>query len=295
MHSRFQNTIDQPFTAPPGIGLHSGATVNLRCLPAPADYGVRFIRTDLPGQPEIPARLEYLDETSLTRQTSLRAGEARVGTVEHLLATCSGLNIDNLRVEIDGPELPLFDGSALPLAQGLSAAGIVPLNAPCYALSVERPFVYEEGDAQISVLPADRLELMYFAHFQHAAIGNQVADYIVGPHCFEELLAPARTFCTLEEVEALRAAGLIRGGNPDCAIVFGPQGPMNTQLRFANEAARHKLLDLLGDLFLFGRPIAGLITASRTGHRLHAAFLRAFLKEVETYEQPRIDHPSHPA
>ena len=280
-----QTTIKRPCEFKRGLALHSGVEVALRCLPAPAGYGVRFVRIDLPGEPEIPAHLDYLDAANLDRQTSLVNNGARVGTVEHLLASCLGLGIDNLRVELDGPELPLYDGSALLLATQLNGAGIRELNEPREAIRISEPFVYQDNSAQITALPCNDLELTFFAHFAHPAIGTQTFNLFIEPKAFLSELAPARTFCTAEDVEVLRAQGLIRGGTPDCAIVFDKHGPQNTKLRFKNEAARHKTLDLLGDLFLLGRPLRGLIMASRSGHRIHADFLREFLKETRTDEQ----------
>jgi len=278
--SLLQGTIRQAHEFPPGVGLHTGETISLRCLPAPENHGIVFRRTDLPGRPEVPAILDSLDESALQRQTSLVCGEARVGTVEHLLACCTGFGIDNLVVEIDGPELPMYDGSARVIAKGLAQAGIERQSAARKPVNLKAPFVYREDLAAITVLPADSLRATYFAQFDHPSIGAQAADWHSDAKHFMAEVAPARTFCMLEDVERLRSAGLIRGGSLDCAVVFGPDGPVDSELRFPNEPARHKLLDLLGDLCLLGRPLNGIIMASRTGHRVHAAFLRELRKEI---------------
>lgn len=274
-----QQTLAAPCEFPPGIGLHSGAPVRMRCLPAAEGSGVRFRRVDLPGAPELPAAHDNVDEENLNRRTVLTNGrDTRVDTVEHLLAACQGLGIDNLLVELDGPEPPFYDGSAAPLADVLAAAGTRVLSAPREPFPIPRPFAFTEAAGEIVALPGQGLRATYFADFP-TPIGQMCATFEITPETFLREIAPARTFCFEHEIPAMREAGLIRGGSDDCAVIYGAQGPINAVPRFEDEPARHKLLDLLGDLALFGRPLRGHIMAWRTGHRTHAAFLKALRKE----------------
>lgn len=289
--SDLQTTISRPCEFEPAVALFSGALARMRCLPAPADHGIRFRRVDLPGAPEVPAHVAFLDTGHMARQTSLARGAARVGTTEHLLAACLGLGIDNLLVELDAAELPIFDGSALKIAQGLAAIGIERLEAPRRWLAVDRPRVFETGLVQITAMPCPDLHATFFAEFGHPAIGEQAASFAITPNVFLREIAPARTFATREEAQQLEREGRVQGGSIDCAVVFDDDGPMGATLRFANEPARHKLLDLLGDLCLAGRPLKGLITALRSGHRTHAAFVQELLKDMDNHdEQHRTGH-----
>jgi len=282
MRSERQCTLARTCEFEPGVGLHSGLTVRMRCRPAPEGYGIRFCRADLPGAPEIPAVLDQVIAEELTRRTALavRPG-VEVNTVEHVLAACCGLGLDNLRVEVDGAEIPFFDGSAALVAEALLNAGIQEQEAPRQFFSIERPFVFREDMVEIVALPSEEFRLTFFVDYAHPAIGAQSASLAIAREAFRREIAPARTFCLEQEVEPLRAAGLIRGGSADCAIVFGHAGPLNTDLLCPNEPARHKLLDLLGDVYLLGRRLRGHILASRSGHRSNIAFLRQLRKEFD--------------
>ncbi|MCX7014025.1 MAG: UDP-3-O-acyl-N-acetylglucosamine deacetylase [Candidatus Sumerlaeota bacterium] len=281
MASDLQHTLAQPCEFDPGVGLHTGRTMRMVCRPAPADHGVRFCRVDVPDAPEIPATLDSVAADGLARRTALeiRPG-VEINTVEHLLAACLGLGIDNLRVELDGPEVPLFDGSAAFLVRTLLKAGLKEQRRARRYWTVARPFVLRDEQAEVIALPSEGLRATYFADFPHPAIGVQSASVDVARE-FREEVAPARTFCLEEEIKLLRDAGLIKGGDLKCAVVFGAHGPLNTKLLFPNEPARHKLLDLLGDLYLLGRPLRGHVLAWRSGHRAHAAFLTRLRKELE--------------
>lgn len=289
MPTNVQTTIRKAIDFGEGVGLHSGQIIRMRCLPARDDSGIVFRRVDLPGQPQVQAHIDYLDQAALVRQTSLVDGSARVGTVEHILACCLGLGIDNLIIELNGPEVPMHDGSAVFVAKGLFDSGIAELSMPRHTVHIPHPILFELDAAEVTALPADTFQAAFFAEFEHPAIGHQNATFAITPETFLAELAPARTFCTLEDVESLRQAGLIRGGSIDSAVVFGPDGPVETTLRFANEPARHKLLDLLGDLCLLSPSLEGIIMASRSGHRVHAAFVRQLQKELVTHEQLRSD------
>ncbi|MBN1865721.1 UDP-3-O-[3-hydroxymyristoyl] N-acetylglucosamine deacetylase [Candidatus Sumerlaeota bacterium] len=282
----FQTTIQAP-VALEGRGVHSGLECRLTILPAEADYGVRFARTDLPGVPEIPASLDALGEDSGTRQTILRSPDnpqAFVSTIEHVLAVLHALAIDNARIEMTGPEAPIWDGSARELAVRANESGVRVLDGSRRRVfAVRRPLFFEPEDGngvQYSLWPSRSLTITYFLEYDHPLIGAQAATFRIDPETFVAEIAPARTFCTFEEVEYLRSRGLIQGGEADNAIVIGRDRILNTELLWPNELARHKLLDLLGDLFLLGGPVRGHVVAWRAGHRSNARLLDFLRKEL---------------
>jgi UDP-3-O-[3-hydroxymyristoyl] N-acetylglucosamine deacetylase len=275
-----QHTVTAPATLA-GVGLHTGASVRVTVQPAAADHGLVFVRTDLPGAPEIPARHASINAAALTRRTELTGpGGASVATIEHLLAACFGLGIDNARFEIDGPEVPILDGSALPWTDLLQRVGRTPQAAPRRPLRLRRPVSLIRDTAEIIAVPAERLHATFFADLSRAGMQNQAASFTLGRDDFAQCLAPARTFTFHEDVEKLRAAGLIRGGSLECAIILKDGAPFQTEYRLPNELACHKLLDLIGDLAILGRPVAAMITARATGHALHHAFVQQLLEEL---------------
>ncbi|PSN15752.1 UDP-3-O-[3-hydroxymyristoyl] N-acetylglucosamine deacetylase [filamentous cyanobacterium CCT1] len=263
-----------------GIGLHSGVTTTVILHPAEPGHGRCFVRSDLPGQPTVPASLAAVNPTMLS--TELRQGEAAVRTVEHLLAALVGLGIDNVRIEITGPEVPLLDGSALGWVEALCQAGrqVQAELRPIAHLS--QPVTVTHGDAFVAAFPAPALRLTYGIDFEVAAIGNQWFSWTseadpFGPEGFATAVAPARTFGLAHQVDQLRASGLIQGGSLDNALVCGDEGWLNPPLRFENEPARHKMLDLMGDLSLLGSlPIAHIV-AYKASHRLHGELAAALL------------------
>lgn len=265
-----------------GIGLHSGQPVQLTLHPARAGTGVVFVRTDLPEVVEIPALHAAVTSTRLA--TTLGHGEATVGTVEHLLAALRGLGIDNARVEVDGPEIPVMDGSAASFVFLIRAAGIFEQDAPRRSLSVRRPVEVRDGDRLIRIEPARELRVSYSVDFAHPAIGRQqLRNLVIDDESFEQELCRARTFGFLREVEALWRNGLARGGNLDNTVVMDDFRVLNRDgLRWADEFVRHKALDLVGDLALLGMPVEGHLVVERGGHALHQRFVRALL-----------EHPSH--
>jgi UDP-3-O-[3-hydroxymyristoyl] N-acetylglucosamine deacetylase len=215
----------------------------------------------------VPARVTAVHQTQLS--TELRQGSAGVRTVEHLLAALSGLGIDNARIELDAPEVPLLDGSAQPWVTAIAAAGSVPQNAPIRAWSLASPIWVREGDAFVAALPAAALRLTYGIDFEVPAIGNQWHSWSPAVESFASAIAPARTFGLLSQIETLRANGLIQGGSLENALVCGADGWLNPPLRFPNEPVRHKLLDLLGDLSLLGMLPTAHILAYKASHSLH--------------------------
>ncbi|MBK7755290.1 MAG: UDP-3-O-[3-hydroxymyristoyl] N-acetylglucosamine deacetylase [Deltaproteobacteria bacterium] len=277
-----QQTLNAPVVAE-GVGLHTGVWCKARALPAPAHHGVRFVRVDLPGAPELPAAVSHVRSTVLA--TTLGEGEASVSTVEHLLATLYALGVDNARIEVEGPELPVLDGSAGVWTERVLAAGVVPQDAEVAVLRLTRPLSLSDGDRQVILRPCeDGLRLQVTVNFDHPTIGEQRVQLAVSPESFLAELAWARTFGFLEEVERIRAAGLARGGSLENAVVFcRERGVLNPEgLRAADEPVRHKALDLLGDLSLLGARLYAEVEVRRPGHGMTLQAVRALLNEAAT-------------
>ena len=256
-----------------GVGLHTGADVSVRILPQAPNTGLRF---SLAGRPAFAATSDRVMETR--RATVLGDGTSTVSTVEHVLSALFGMGVDNALVEVDGPEVPVLDGSAALYADAILAAGLVAQNVARARFTIDRPFVFEDGDAVVIVTPAETFRIRFAVDFA-APVGPQYLDYTIDPAVFRREIAEARTFGYLHEVEALRAAGLARGGTLDNALVFAPDGPL-APLRWPNEVVRHKALDLIGDFALLGAWPAFDVIAIKSGHKLHA---RAVAALRETY------------
>jgi UDP-3-O-[3-hydroxymyristoyl] N-acetylglucosamine deacetylase len=251
-----------------GVGLHTGAAARVRIHPQPSGSGLAF---QLGARGAIvPALAEQVAETR--RATVLGAGDATVSTVEHVLSALFALGVDNALLEVEGPEIPVLDGSAEAFAAGIMAVGLRPQNAPRRRFVVERPLAFEDGEARLIALPADAFRVVVCVDFP-APVGAQFFGATVDPAAYREQIAPARTFGYLHEVEALRSAGLARGGSLDNALVFDSDGPL-TPLRWPNEVVRHKALDLIGDLALLGAWPQGEFVSIKSGHRLHAVATR---------------------
>ena len=276
-----QTTLARPVTGR-GIGVHSGVPVRLTIRPAQAGTGVVFVRTDLDDRPCVPAQAAFVVDTRLA--TTLGNGPTRVSTVEHLLAALAGVGIDNAVVEVDAPEVPIMDGSALPWVKLLTAAGRTELDAPRPVLVVDRPITLRDGAREITVEPADRFAVHYEIAFEHAAVPAQSLSLTVDARTFAEELAPARTFGFLSEIEALKARGLGRGGSLENAVVIGTDRILNPEgLRFPDEFVRHKALDLVGDLALLGMPLRGRVAVTRGGHALHTRLVAALLADESAW------------
>ena len=263
-----------------GIGLHSGRLVRLRLQPAPAEHGIRFTRTDVGV--EIPATLAHIGGQD--HATTLRSSSVSIGTVEHLLAALAGLGVDDVRVEVDGPEVPVLDGSAAPFVILLHEAGLRPLAVPRLHLKVKKPVEVAHGAKSARLLPADHFEVGYSIGFDHPLLRHQALSLRLTPRSFTEAIAPARTFGFLREVEMLRKSGLALGGSLENAVVIGETGVLNNKLRFEDEFVRHKILDAVGDLALLGHPLLGRLEATRAGHSLHAAVARKLLATPDAFE-----------
>lgn len=279
-----------------GVGLHTGARASLRIAPAGPDHGVVFVRSDLENAPRVRAHWSRIRERE--RRTAL-VGEhdAEVHTVEHFLAALQGLGVDNLEVTLSGPECPGIDGSALAYLDLVDRAEIVEQDAPRAEVRVRRPLVVDTGrGASLTAFPAsgEGLTIAYSLHYDLAALGSQHVSVDMTPETFRQQIAPARTFCLAEEAEALRAAGLGKGADHSNTLVFGPDGLVEGTLRFPDEPARHKALDLLGDLYLLGADIVGHVAAYRTGHAANLALVKV-LADHEDEARGAAPGPRGPA
>ncbi len=254
-----------------GVGIHTGKTIHLELHPAPEDTGVVFRRVD--SGVEIPALASEVSSVELA--TSLGRDDVTISTVEHLLAAIRVCDIDNLRIDLNGPEVPILDGSALPFVHLLEAAGVRWQGAPRRILAITAPITVEMAGKRIRASPFPGLRVSYGIDFAVPSIGHQEIDLVVNRESFLRELAPARTFALLAEVEWLHRRGLGLGGDLDNCVVFGPDGPTNTGLRFADEPVRHKALDVIGDLALAGGPIWAHIEVERGGHQVHFSLLEA--------------------
>jgi UDP-3-O-[3-hydroxymyristoyl] N-acetylglucosamine deacetylase len=272
-----------------GIGLHSGKPVRLRLKPAPADHGIRFQRTDVGV--EIPATLEYL--ARLDHATTLSRDGVSVETVEHLLAALASLGVDDVLVEVDGPEIPIMDGSAAPFVILIHEAGLKPHAVPRQYLKILDTVEVVRGAKSIRISPADHLEVTYAIGFDHPLLRHQKASFKLSLETFVEEIAQARTFGFLSDVEALRRNGLALGGSLENAIVIGESGVLNNTLRFEDEFVRHKILDAIGDLALLGHPVVGHLKAVKAGHAMHAALSRKLMDTPRAWAL--VSHPQLPA
>ncbi len=275
--------LEQTIAAPlefTGVGLHSGAPVTMRLLPAPAGSGIVFRRTDLDNF-EIPATGRNVAKVSYA--TSLMRQGVLISTTEHLLSALIGMGVDNVIVEIDNLELPILDGSALPYVEAIHEAGIKTQRRKRESIKVLRPLEVREGDKFIGLYPGTGYRIQYRIDFP-APIGRQETSIDLAAETYGTFIAPARTFGYKADESKLRDMGLIRGASPENAIVLGPKGPENGPLRFSDEYVRHKVLDLIGDLALAGRRIEGLVVAERAGHAMHTALVAKLMKDRSAWE-----------
>jgi UDP-3-O-[3-hydroxymyristoyl] N-acetylglucosamine deacetylase len=248
-----------------GIGLHSGQHTTVKIYPTAVGTGRVFVRTDLPGSPEIPALIESVHTTTLS--TELQVGEASVRTVEHLLASLTALGVDNARIEIDGAEVPLLDGSAKLWVEAIQAAGlggVMSIGEP-----VTTAIWLHQGDQFVAAIPSPELRFTYGIDFDLKPIGNQWFSWQPDQESFATAVAPARTFGLAHQIEQLQQAGLIKGGSLENALVCDRERWINPPLRFADEPVRHKMLDLIGDLSLLGKLPRAHFIAYKASHDLH--------------------------
>lgn len=263
-----------------GIGLHSGKRVKLRLLPAEADTGIVFRRTD--KNVEIPASIDNLSQVNFA--TTLSKNAIQIKTVEHVLAALYSLGIDNCYIESDNIEIPIMDGSAAPFVYLIRSAGVQALNKPRKVLKVTKSMEIVEGDRSIAVIPCSEMRVTYTIEFPHPLILRQSLSLSVTKGRFIHEIAPARTFGFMRDVERLRVAGLTLGGSLDNAVVLDESHVLNQSLRYPDEFVRHKFLDLLGDLALLGVGICGHIIVNKGGHALHARMTRLLKQTLHLNE-----------
>ena len=300
---KFQQTINSDISIS-GIGLHSGKMCNVTFKTAPSNFGIKFKRIDIKGKPQIDANIDNVIDT--TRGTTIGSNDFKINTVEHLLAAASGLQIDNLLIEIDNVELPILDGSSKPYVDLFLKAGLKELESHRIELVIDETITYSnpKSGIDIHVVPSDKFRITFMMDYKHPSLGTQYTSYYSIREKFINDIAPARTFCLLSEVNSLLDLGLIKGGSLDNSLVFidtelrkheidkilerlpinkdnmiASDGLMNNaKLRYYNEPVRHKLLDLLGDLSLLGIPIRGHIIAARSGHHTNIEFVKKINK-----------------
>jgi UDP-3-O-[3-hydroxymyristoyl] N-acetylglucosamine deacetylase len=275
-----------------GIGLHTGVTVNLSLVPAPANTGIVFRRTDLEGF-RVEARVRHVAHVSYA--TSLMKKGVLISTTEHLLSALAASGIDNVLIDLDNLEVPIVDGSALPFLRIIQAAGVRRLRAKRSFVKVLRPVEVIDGAKRIAVYPSTSLSISYRIVFSHPAIGDLSFDFTPSVGDYEREIAPARTFGFLEEVEMLKKSGLIKGGSLENAVVLSREGVLNPEgLRFPDEFCRHKILDVIGDLALLGRPLIGHVEAERAGHAMHVALVERLLSQKDAWELVHSDGTEAP-
>ncbi|MGC3997530.1 MAG: UDP-3-O-acyl-N-acetylglucosamine deacetylase [Anaeromyxobacter sp.] len=268
-----------------GVGLHSGKPATLTLAPAAADAGVTFVRMDLGI--EIPARNDLVVDTTLS--TSIGVGKAKISTVEHVMAALHGMGIDNCRVEVDGPEIPILDGSAAPFVCLVQEAGVKVQHAGKRYLVIDQPVEIRDGDKLARLEPADAFSVSFTADFNHPLITNQGFKVVLTDRTFEREVARARTFCFRRDIEKMQSMGLAKGGSLENAIVVDDFSILNPEgLRFPDEFARHKVLDAIGDLALFGLPVIGALTAVKSGHAMNQALVKKVLADATAHRIVRV-------
>ena len=277
----YQQTISSPVEVS-GIGLHSAAPVRIQLLPAPANGGIVFRRTDLDNF-EIPASWKHIARVSYA--TSLMRQGVLISTTEHLLAALYAMGVDNAIVEINSLELPILDGSCTPFVELLKRAGLRRQRAHRSYLRLLRPVEVVDGGKRIAVFPDERFRITSSIDFPHPCVGRQAMGMELTPAIFEREIAPARTFGFLDELPQMKNMGLIRGGSLANALVFTRDSVMNADgLRFPDECCRHKILDLIGDLALVGHPLRAHVVAERAGHAMHTALVLKLVRDHSLWE-----------
>ncbi len=265
-----------------GIGIHTGKEIRLLLKPALPDSGIKFIRTDLDGNPVIPVSLDSLAQASKSlRRTSIGKGPARIDTIEHLLATLSGLRIDNITIEIDGPELPGLDGSASGFVKAIKQAVPKEQDIVRKELCIREPIYAQDGQSMLVALPDVNFRISYTLDYPTTNFKTQYGHFLINSDTYENEIAPSRTFCLEEEVERLRSLGLGKGASLENTVVVGKKGVISGKLRYEDEFLRHKVLDLIGDLYLMGQQVRGHIICIKSGHSLNVELLRKIASHMQ--------------
>lgn len=269
-----------------GVGVHTGDRVRLAVRPAPAGTGIVFVRTDIKDRDNrIPVSGEAVVDARLNTMIENAAG-VRLSTIEHLMAAFAALGVSNAVVEVDGPELPILDGSALQFVQLLDRAGFRRQEAPVRYIEILEPIRVQEGDKSAALLPCDRYEMRFEIDFDTPVIGNQVVDFVVDEETFRNEIMAARTFGFAHEVEALRRAGLARGGSLENAVVIDGDQILNPGgLRMEREFVKHKALDAIGDLYVLGAPLLGRYEGVKAGHAINNLLVRALLANPQAWRE----------
>ena len=303
---KFQRTIGNE-TSCVGIGLHTGVETKITFKPAPEDFGIRFKRMDIEGSPEIRADIDHV--VDISRGTTIEENGVKIHTVEHALAACVGIGLDNVLIELTEKEPPVMDGSSIDFVEALLKSGIVKQNAPRNYLLIDEAVSYSDTErgVDIHIMPSDQFRITFMIDYKYKSLGTQFTTMDQLEQNFVKDIAPARTFCFLSEVETLKENGLIQGGNLDNAVVIvdkeidqfeadnlrklfgikqeislGANGILNgKKLRFENEPVRHKALDLIGDLALLGMPLQGHVIASKSGHAANVELVKRIKKVYE--------------
>lgn len=274
-----------------GIALHTGARASVRILPAPENTGILFRRVDMPGSPEVKAVVENVVDVRRATTIASRTTGAFVVLVEHIMSALHALHIDNAVVEMDGPEPPIADGSAGPYAEMILSAGIQEQSAPAEYWTASEPIVFEEGNVMLALLPAEDLRISFTVEFGISALDTQFYSCVITPETFRKELSLARTFCAYRELEQVIAAGLAKGGSLDNAIILHNGALIsNNGLRYPNELVRHKIMDMVGDLFLVGKRVRGHIMSIKSGHPTHVRLAQVMAARDKAKKQLNI-HP----
>jgi UDP-3-O-[3-hydroxymyristoyl] N-acetylglucosamine deacetylase len=285
---RQQQTLLNPISCT-GVGLHTGKPVTLTLRPAPADTGVVFVNRNGHAGATLPASVDHLVATELC--TAISGNGFQVKTIEHVLAALAGLNVDNVFVDIDAAEAPVMDGSSAPFVRLIQSAGLTSQSRRRSFLKITRPLEIVEDSRRIRIEPSATPRITYSIHYDHPLIQTQTYAYEHSTHAFATEIAEARTFGFLQEVEALWARGLGRGGNLENTVVLSQDGILNESgLRFSDEFVRHKVLDLIGDFSLLGLPFIGHLIADRSGHALHTRLVKMILDHPECWVLLNADH-----
>jgi len=273
-----------------GIGLHTGEKVKINLRPAPANSGIKFIRTDLKGRPEVEVRFDNVFDTTLA--TTIGTNGCKVSTIEHLMAAFFGLGIDNAVVELDGPEVPIMDGSAAPFVFLIKSGDVREQKSPKQFIIIKKPFKVDDGNRSVCIYPSKKLKITYMIDFQHPLLRNQEYELTFSGRDFVREISTARTFGFMKDVETLKKNGFARGGSLDNAVVIDDFRIINEDgLRFDDEFVRHKILDFIGDISIVGSPIIGHFVIKKSGHFLNQHMLRKLMEskkhwKVMTFKTP---------
>ena len=277
-----QNTVKGPAVVK-GIALHTGARAALRILPAEPNTGIVFRRVDMPGAPEVAANARNVIDVRRATTIASRTTGAFVVTVEHIMASLHAACVDNAVIEMDGPEPPIADGSAMPYFEGIMEAGIAEQDAEAQYWTASAPIVIEEGSAMLALAPADDLRISFTTEYGYSGLDTQFFSCQITPESFRENLEGARTFCPYKELEQVIAAGLAKGGSLDNAIILHDGALIcKDGLRYPNELVRHKIMDMVGDLFLVGKRVHAHVMSVKSGHPTHFKLAMAMLEQEAT-------------